>query len=404
MTVNDNVFIPELKMLANCIKLKTGADNGEGLEDAVYSVISGNCEMDCHIGFPIERLPAVELRSEMLEQLALKICSLIKEEGYRPSDIVILSTYADIVTELAIGGILKANGIKLLNTGSWQNASDSSLCWAILAFTRLCHPGLRLFPDKRSISHIMQVLFGLDPVRSGKIARKICSTFPFPEMPELETIKDSSSALDGIKEKYERLRAWIADYKAKDKPLEIGAFLQLALMEIFLDTAQAPEEIRKAKHLADAALKFSKTMAGFGRNTARDFIEMAVSLLKEEKKFLEDGVDEDVVRLTTPDYFAANPVYNKVLIISGLSSRHWIRGTTSEFANPRVLSTAWQRGMKYTDDIKAEEDRKYLTAMLSSIFRKRGGKVITFESMLSENGFENDGALPEIMDKLTFHE
>ena len=58
----------------------------------------------------ILRIPPVDLRSEMLERISDKVVSLIEVEGYQPSDIVILSTYADPVTEFVIARNLEKQG------------------------------------------------------------------------------------------------------------------------------------------------------------------------------------------------------------------------------------------------------------------------------------------------------
>ncbi len=391
----------ESRIFKNCDCVELDNTGKRDFAETLYSAVLEKDGAAVKSGCKFERHPAVELRSEMLEQLAYKVCGLINEEGIRPADIVILSTYGDIVTELVIGNILEKNGIRLWNTGARQNTSDSLLCSGLLAFARLCHPAMRLFPEKRAVKQMVELLFGLDPVRSSKIARKACSTFPFPQLPDLEEIVPQDKAYEAIREKYDYVRNWINDYKGQEKPVNISMFLQLSLMEIFLDGSTAEDEIFKAKQMIDIAEKYSGAAAKFGRNTGRDFIEMAESILKADESWEQpEETADSCVCLTTPEAYIASPIDNKVLIISGLSSRHWSRSIGREFSNPRVLSVSWDRGTVFTQEMEEESGRRYLASMLRAVFTKGASRVIAFESLLSENGFENDGILPDILDKI----
>lgn len=369
---------------------------------ALYSAVIHGEVKDTDCRSPIERFPAVELRSEMLEQLAYKVCSLVKEDGYKPSDIVILSTYADIVSDLVIRNILSENGISLTNTGAGSYAADTSLCSGLLVFAQLCHPEFRLFPDRGAVKRLVELLFKFDPVRSSKIARKTCGAFPFPRLPDLVEIMPGDTAAGHIKEKYEYVRNWVDQYKRQEKPMQVGTFLQLSLLEIFLDGADPGEEILKARQLVDRAERFCSASAKFGRNTGRDFIEMAGNVLKAGEGLFQPGeaLNEGCVVLTTPEAHILSPIDNKVMIISGLSSRHWSRGMARELSNPHVLGASWEKGMKYTQETEEGNSRKYMASILRAVLEKGTGRMIAFESQLSENGFENDGVLPGILDKI----
>ena len=402
--LHGNRRILESKIYKACKIAELEKASKSTLGEALYSAILNDGAAIIKSGFGIERFPAAELRSEMLEQLAYKVCSLINDDGFRPSDIVVLSTYGDIVTELVIGNILGKNGIKFINTGARQNAADSPLCSGLLAFARLCHPNYRLFPDRGAVKQLIELLFGLDPVRSSKIARKTCSTFPFPQLPDLEGTISNVARIGNAKGKYDYVSNWISNYKKEEKPINISKFLQLSLMEIFLDRATAEEEILKAKQLIDSADKFCNVTVKFGRNAGRDFIEMAESILKSDEGWVqpEEAINAGGVLLTTPEAYILSSGYNKVLIISGLSSRHWSRNRGRELSNPRVLSASWDRGMKYTQEMEEKDSRQYLASMMRAVMEKGSSRIMAFESLLSENGFENDGILPEILDTIRF--
>lgn len=400
-----NRSFPESKVSKACEVIELEKPDKSAFAEALYSAILKDAAEAIECGFRIERSPAVELRSEMLELLAYKICTLVNEDGLKPSDIVILSTYGDVVTELVINNILRKNGITLVNAGARMNAADSPLCSGLLAFARLCHPDFCLYPEKGTVKQMIQQLFGLDPVRSSKIARKTCNTFPFPNLPDMEEILPGDTDAGKVKEKYDYVRIWVTNYKGQEKPMNMSAFLQLSLMEIFLDGTTNEEEIFKAKLLVDTAERFCNATVKFGRNTGRDFIEMAENILKAGESPIqpEGGMNCGSVVLTTPEAYISSPINNKVLIISGLSSGHWSRGRGSELSNPQVLSASWDRGTKYTREMEERNSRCYLASMMRAVLEKGSSRVIAFESLRSESGFENDGILPEILDKIQYY-
>jgi superfamily I DNA/RNA helicase len=67
--------------------------------DMLYENISKNSSKPFEGDVNVERHPVSELRSDMLKSAAERVISLVQDEGVKPSDIVILSTYADRVTD-----------------------------------------------------------------------------------------------------------------------------------------------------------------------------------------------------------------------------------------------------------------------------------------------------------------
>jgi hypothetical protein len=400
---HDNKNTIEKLVVSNCKVIETvaGIDKDHvfnEMADKLFLSIKNGVAVKHEAACHIERHPPLELRSEMLEKLSERVCSLIENERYLPSDIVIISTYADTVTELVIGNILCRKGYKLFNPVSRRNISDNRLCSSMLVFAKLCHPEYSLYPEKDKVKLLLQSLLGLDPVRSAIIARKTVNTFPFPQLPELDELGDLIFNDKSLEIRYMNLVDWVSIYKKQEGRKEIGVFLQAALIEVFLSDKFNDDEFGKAKRMIDEAESYSGTASKFNRVTGRDYIEMAEKLSKEQDNtfYDEDILNGEHIILTTPSAYLSCNSNRKVMIFCSLSSRNWSPGRAKELTNQRILSATWQKGMVYTTRHEEEDNKEYVASMIRALIKKGSEKIITFESQLSENGYENDGVLSDI--------
>ena len=109
----------------------------------------------------------------------------------------------------------------------------------------------------------------------------------------------------------------------------------------------------------------------------------------------ERGGDNDMI-LCTPMTYLSNSLSNKVILMMGISSSHWMSRCAKEISNPYVLSPTWNMGDIYTEEIEEENQKKNIAIVLRALIKRCGEKFITFESRYSSDGFENDGVLPTL--------
>lgn len=390
----------EERLLSRCHAVNAAKDpkTVSGLSEALYDAIATGKISKAENVAIVERHPATELRSEMLEHLGRRVCELIETEGFKPSDITILSTYADIVTELVLAGMLRSRGYGLTNLSAGENASGSRLCRALLVFTILCHPGFGIYPSKDDVRLLIDVLFGLDPPRASAIARKACNTIPFTALPGADWPVLPEIMTGNRLEDYLYVTAWIEDYK---KGLQVGMelFLQRSLLEIFMKTAGGPELI-KVKRLIDRTHDFCKVVSRFGVNTGRDFLSSAGYRMNvgESHQRIMEGAGTENVLLSTIQTYLGSGLKSRVTVICGLSSNNWSPARVRELVNPEVLSAAWKPGELYTAAHEESDRRFYLADIVRAVVQNCGERLITFESLLTANGYENDGILPDIFD------
>ncbi|MCX7745513.1 MAG: hypothetical protein N2645_01285 [Clostridia bacterium] len=351
----------------------------------------------------IEREPPLEIRSEMLEHVAQKILTLVLDQGYMPSDITILSTYADPVTEFVIGRILEKQSIFIKNIVRKDKVLDNPFSKALITLAKLCHPSYGIFPNRDEVKSLIRLILKIDPVRSSILAGEICSQRPFARFPDIEFPGIVERVGYYNIEKYEYIRNWIREYREREKPLPINAFLQKVFLEVLISKDISEGDILEAKNLIDSAQNFIDVVSKFKNiNVNKGFIDMVRGGIKSAESIfeLEEKLSGDFVLLSTPLAYLAGSLNSKVVIMTSLSSRNWTPRSIKELTNVHVLTKTWNPDLIYTEEMEEENQRRYLALLIRAILKRCGDKLITYESNLSGNGFENDGILSEYFNEI----
>ncbi len=370
--------------------------------DMLFENIKNLKNNKCNPGPYIERVPPFELRSEMLENVGERIVQLISREGYKPSDIVVISSYADPVTEFVIGRILERYGYEVKNLARKSRIIDNPFSQALITLAQLCHPGYGSMPTKDDVKSLLRMVLKIDPVRSSILAGEIVSQRPFAEFPDIEFPGLVERVGYYNIEKYEYIRTWIKEYKMRPKPLKIDEFFQKVFLEILISKEVSQKDILEAKNLIDSAQTFVEVVSRFNRNASRDFLDVVRRGIKSAESIfeLEEKLSGDFVLMSTPVSYLACSLKSKITIITSLSSNNWTPRSVKEITNLHVLTKTWNENDIYTEELEEKNQKHYLATLMRAIFKRCSDKIITFESMLSANGYENDGILAEYFDEI----
>jgi len=370
--------------------------------DMLFENIKNLKNNKCNPGPYIERVPPFELRSEMLENVGERIVQLIRREGYKPSDIVVISSYADPVTEFVIARILERYGYEVKNLARKSRIIDNPFLQALITLAQLCHPGYGSMPTKDDVKSLLRMVLKIDPVRSSILAGEIVSQRPFAEFPDIEFPGLVERVGYYNIEKYEYIRTWIKEYKMRPKPLKIDEFFQKVFLEILISKEVSQKDILEAKNLIDSAQTFVEVVSRFNRNASRDFLDVVRRGIKSAESIfeLEEKLSGDFVLMSTPVSYLACSLKSKITIITSLSSNNWTPRSVKEITNLHVLTKTWNENDIYTEELEEKNQKHYLATLMRAIFKRCSDKIITFESMLSANGYENDGILAEYFDEI----
>jgi len=390
--VTQNAVIIETNKSYTCNKYMS--EFSEMLFDNIY-----NASKSKFVGtVQIERHPTVELRSEMLEQIGYRICKLISEEGFQASDIAVLSTYADPVTEFVIGRIVERAGFQLKNLVRSNRIVDNPFSQALITLGQLCHPQYNIQPNRDDIKCLLSMILRIDPIRSSILAEEICLEKPFAKFPDIEfpTLVEKIGYYNI--EKYEHIKKWIQEYK--DNILPINEFFQKVFCEILI--SKEPSDISQVKNLIDSAQNFIESVSCFNINASKDFLNMVARGIKASESIfeLEEKLSKDAVIMTTPVNYLANSLKHKIIILTSLSSKNWSPRSIKELTNIHVLTKTWDFHEIYTEELEEKNQREYLAILIRAILKKCSHKLITFESSLSGDGYENEGLLSLYFDEI----
>lgn len=365
--------------------------------DSLYAALTGASSEEPEACGALEKAPPCELRSEMLEAAADRVIRLVREEGYRPSDIAMLSTFADPVTEYLLEGILNRRGLKIRNLSRDRKFSENPYTRSLLTLARICNPSLGLFPGRDNVRLLLDLLFDIDPVSRSALAAEILAATPAPRFPRLEELK---SELPGEEfgPRYELIREKLEELS--EKRLALDEFFRRAFMDILISPAALKEHIREVRRLAETAGEFIDAVDAFGRNGSRDYLEMAGSgLFATGRTDMEAGGDGDEITLATPASILRLPVSYTVMVLLSASSRNWTPAPGGSLANAAVLAGEWEAGRRYDGGIDERLRRSRLGSRLRCVLKRCAAKLIVFESELSSAGYENDGILSACLDE-----
>lgn len=382
-------------------KTYTSHKNISNFSEVLYEKIKSISDRRVEESNFIERVPVFELRSEMLEKIGERVIELISVEGYQPSDVIILSTYADPVSEYVIGRILEKKGYMIKNLARKSKVLDNSFSQALVTLAQLCHPQYGFSPNTDAVRNLIKLILNIDAVRSSILAKEVCKQKPFAKFPEIDDFRLIDKIGHYNLEKYTNIKEWIENYR-NGEPYPINEFFQKVFLEILITSEVSQMDILQAKNLIDSAGNFVEVVSKFNRNANRDFVDMIRRGVKASESIfeLEEKLSGDFVLLATPTTFLANSLSGKVIILSGISSNNWTPRNIKEITNNNVLTKTWKEEDVYTEEIEEFNKLDYMATIMRAVLKRCEQKLITFESDLSASGFENDGVLADYFESI----
>jgi len=202
-------------------------------------------------------------------------------------------------------------------------------------------------------------------------------------------------------EKYEYIRNWIKEYREREKPLQIHEFFQKVFLEILLSNEVSEKDVIEAKKLIDSAESFVNVVSRFNRNASKDFLDVAKKGIKSAESIfeLEEKLNGNFVLMSTPVAYLSSPLKSKVMILLSISSNSWTPRSIKEITNIHVLTKTWNEN-DISEEMEEKNQKHYLAVLIRSLLKRCEDKLITFESMLNANGYENNGILAEYFDEI----
>jgi hypothetical protein len=349
---------------------------------------------------------------EMLDWVAARTASLVNEAGIAPGQIAILAPYLSDALRFSLVDRLERAGIPVRSHRPSRALREEPAAVCMLTLAALAHPDWGIQPTRFDTAYaLVQAIDDLDLVRAQLLTdivyrtrtkTVLLSTFDKikPEMQERITY------LFG--ERYERLRIWIEAY-TQEQPVEIDHFLSRLFGEILSQPGYrfhcnyAAGEI--AANLVDSARGFRWAVESCppenGNPLGKEYVEMVREGVIAAQYIRSWQMDDLNAVLLAPAYtflMSNRPV--EIQFWLDVASRGWFERLYQPLTHPYVLSRHWPEEAAWTDVEENEADLESLYRLTLGLVRRCRQTIFLGLSELSEQGYENQGALLKAIQRI----
>jgi hypothetical protein len=392
-------------MLADAIErpgtpLVSGPDNVDDIEKIVPDPssldINGVLVREYHRFYP-----------EMLDWVVDQTDILINEEGYLPSEIVILSPFMTDSLRFALEYRLARKSIP-----SWSHRPSRSLreepaVLCLLTLINLAHPQWGIVPPVFDFSYaLMQAIYGLDLVRAQLLSEIVyrlksgaVNLSPFESINPKMMERITSS----IGERYDTLRIWLEENSpAGQDDLPLDYFISKLFGELLSQPGFGfyadPRKGELTANLIESVRKFRRVVEG-SEMVERDTIGMEYIRMVSEgviaAQYLRSwsSQPEEAVFISPAYTFLLRNRSASVQFWLDIGSRSWYQRVFQPLTHPHVLSRNWSLGSQWTDRDEAAFNQRNLTRLTAGLLRRCKKKIYLGLSDLGDQGYEQRGAL-----------
>ncbi len=347
--------------------------------------------------------------TEMVDQVSGEIVHLIKDEQIPPAEIAVLTPYLSDALRHALTHRLAQSEVQIRSIRPSRSLHDEPAARCLITLAYLAHPRWEVLPTKAEFrSMILQVIQGIDLVRAELITAVLYRyrnvEDPLGDFdPVIADIRERITFSVG--EHYNRLRAWLLDYRSAEQPVELDVFLSRLFGEVisqpgfgFHDnfeaagvTARLIELIQKFRRVAENTLSSSSSDLG----------EIYLRMVREgviASQYLQPYQEETDAVLIAPAFtfiMANRPVSYQFWLDIGAQA--WWERLYQPLTHPYVLSRRWPIDKVWTDADEYEANQQTLVRLTGGLLARCRTHVYLYSNRINERGAEERGALLQAM-------
>ena len=346
--------------------------------------------------------PQIRFYPQMLDWVSEEVLALLNA-GVLPGEIAVLAPLLPDSLRFSLAQRFDRLGIPYRSHRPSRALGDEPPARCLLTFAQLAHPEWELRPSKFEVAYaLLQAIDGLDLVRA-QLLSEIAYRARDGKLEALDRLRPEMQEriTFGFGNRYEELRAWLANYTLEPAP-ELDFFLSRLFGEILaqpgfgfhanLDAGQT------AANLIESAQKFRRAveLRGTGSDT---------SLGKEYFELVRDGVIAaqyiESWQPGSPDAVFIAPAYTFLMNNRAVEHQFWLdAGSNAWFerlyqplTHPYVLSRAWQPEQRWSANEEYETNRETLYRLILGLLRRCRSAVHLALCDLSESGYDQRGML-----------
>lgn len=376
LSADKNIYSKLTELFANEIeKIDTQSPLAEDADVLYRNVIQNEVSRLEHFSFL-----SPSKRATMIDLAVLKVEDLLRQ-GYKPSDIVIISPIIDDMLRFCLKE--KVQNANLLFLSGSEKLVQNPYVLASLTILKLntnLKDTLSEFDLRVILSNILDI-----PIRHCQV---ILSQFE-----KTKKLVDYEFKIEEYNEKYTKFRNLVEELKNSKKT--ISEQVLYIFNNLFKFYSVNKNTINKftffVKELQDFETVFSPD---FMENKLEDIITQIETSVIAENPYSTFEIDEKDLVIATPQKIIDNQIQTKFQLWLDISSSEWIKNDIGPLYNSWVFQADWSKG-DYTVQDDVELSRQKTARILRKLTLCASQFIYTFSSLFDGTGAENFGGIEQ---------
>lgn len=348
---------------------------------------------------------------DMLDWVAENIAELINFQGVPPSQIVVLSPFLSDALRFSLSDKLKLLGVPTRSHRPSRSLRDEPVSQALITLALLAHPEWGVIPTRFDVAYMLvQVIEGMDLVRAQLLSERIFNIengqavlYSFGSIkPDLQ--ERITFSMGGY---YDHLRIWLETYRESGQNA-LDFFLGRIFGEVLAQpgygfhsqlsagetTANLIDSIRNFRWVTGSGLLSNQPLG-------KEYIEMLQDGVVAAQYIRSWQIEGDEAVLLAPAYTFL--MRNKAVDFQfwlDIASYGWHERIYQPLTHPYVLNRNWSIDRYWTDLDEVETSQEALYRLVLGLVRRCRKKVFLGLSELSESGYENEGLLLRVLQRV----
>jgi hypothetical protein len=351
---------------------------------------------------------------EMLDWVADSIRDLVYGEGVAPKEIVVLAPFLTDALRFSLTHRLTHKEVPTRSHRPSRALREEPATHTLLTLAALAHPEWHILPSKYDVAYALRHAIGeLDLVRAQLLAEIVYR--PREGMPALGSFDEIKPEMQqritySFGERYEGLRGWLERYREQALSADAVPALDHMLARLFGEVlSQAgygfyrdSDAGRMAAMLIESVRKFRWTAIEVeGKTLGQEYLEMVRDgVIAAQYLQLWRPEPENAV-LLAPAYtflLANRPV--DVQFWLNIGGQGWWERLYQPLTHPYVLSRRWVQGKVWTDEEEYRLRQTSLQRVALGLLRRCREALYLGLCELSEQGYEQEGALLRVFQRV----
>jgi hypothetical protein len=406
------VMSPEVKALGGSLanSLKPHSVGGElDMKDGVFDwhdrADAASIDITSVLRFENQRY-----HPQMLTWVATQVDHLIHDQGVDPGQIVILAPFLTDALRFTLARELEDRDIPVRSHRPSRALREEPATRTLLTFAALGHPDWHIVPSRYDVSYAFQhAIADLDLIRARLLAETVYR--PQDQEPRVLSFEGLGPEMQqrityALGERFETLRAWLQAYVSHE-PSALDYFLARLFGEILSQPGFGFHDDLDAGRIAATLVESVRKFRWISRDLPED-----MPLGQEYLTMVRDGViaaqylapwkdrDENAVLLAPAYTFLLSNQPVDVQFWLNVGGSGWWERLYQPLTHPVVLSRRWAEGHLWTDAEEYALRQHTMGRLVLGLIRRCRQAVYLGLSELGEQGFEQEGALLQAIQRV----